>query len=329
MRTHQNNSAEWLIKPAACGWLMLCACLVICSFSAVFAEESAETAQTSEAVKPTQTPQETEAAEPAVAAKADKTVETAVDPNLLENFENDLLLAKNPTTTPERQLWKARIEASDIDAADPVKDELKNLIKQVSAIKFEQPEMTSQSAESPETKMPADSTEKTHAPVEPVIKTEPNEIAIPESAASATEKPELPEGYITPETRAMFQQLLQQPKQLKNPLQLAEVLYQSECFGEAAICYQEAWIRLAADENDPCQNKAWILFQLGNCYQKVEPEKALEKFNAIVKDYPDCPWVDIAKAKSRYIDWRLTDKPVELMNAGKPAEVVAQKESLK
>lgn len=253
--------------------------------------------------------------------------ETAVDPNLLENLENDLLLAKNPTTEPERQLWQARISVSEDGQSDQSKDELKNLIRKVGAIQFDQPEAQPQPAPSSTPEAPAESIRPLAVEPEPGLQAEPNEIETDIQTKTGLDERSLPEGYISAQTLKLFQELLQQPQQLKAPFELAEILFSSDCFNEAAVCYQVALDRLATDQADPYQDKAWILFQLGNCFQKSDPEKAMGKFRTVVADYSDCPWVEVAQAKSKFIDWRLKDNPLVLINECKPVVAVAKKES--
>lgn len=243
---------------------------------------------------------------------------TVTEPNYLDNLENDLLLAKNPTTDPERQLWKARIGVSQEKEASQYKDELKELMQKISAIKFEQAEQAEPALQpAPQAAVSETDSQPAHEPVaivEPVSQAEPNEVVAETQTDTVSVERKLPEGYISERTLQMFHELLKQPESLKSPFELAEILFRSDCLKEAAICYQTAFDRLAGDREDPYQDKAWILFQWGNCLQNDHPEAALEKYRMLVTEYPDCPWVDVAKAKSKLVDWRLKDKPVALIN---------------
>ena len=109
----------------------------------------------------------------AVCRAADST--TVAEPNFLENLEHDLLLAKNPTTEPERQLWKARISASEILTEDSQsQDDLKALMQKISTIKFKPSEPEAQPASQPAPEANLEPAVHPAAVVEPVTPAEPN-----------------------------------------------------------------------------------------------------------------------------------------------------------
>lgn len=241
----------------------------------------------------------------------------AVDPNTRVDPENDLLLAKNPTTESEHQLWKARMSTTGDAETSQSKNDLKSLMQQINSIKFKELEPVPEAPPEPAVEATAPLVaplpiEEPAAAVEPVVETEPNDVAAPEASAS---EPSV--GHLSPQTLEMFRELLKKPEQLKKPFELGEVLFRGRYPKEAAICYQIAFDRMADVEEDPHYNKAWILFQLGNCLEDVSPEEALEKYRILMTEYSDCPWVDVARVKSRVIDWRLKDNPVGLIEACK------------
>ena len=218
-----------------------------------------------------------------------------------------LLLAKSPMTDISRQLWRARITASKDGQASQSKTELQQLIRQIDSVEFKPP------AQTPEPIII----------VEPLWKTEPNEIS---SDTEMSQEPEpnkiehkLPDGQITDQTLQTFKSLSQHPDQLRNPFELAEILFNSNCLREAAKCYQESLDRTTADETDQfADKKAWVLFQIGNCLQNIDPPAAIEMYRQLIAEYHDCPWADLAKAKIELIDWYLKDKPNTLINKHKP-----------
>jgi len=146
----------------------------------------------------------------------------------------------------------------------------------------------------------------------------------------------------------MLKSLLQHPERLRNPFELGEILFLSGHLKDAAICYQEALSRSSPDKADPTQkpqqslglltedvkvpdvvlgprlaetktgmfsirNRAWILFQIGNCLRDDELPTAMKMYRQLIAEYPDSPWADLAKARSKLIDWYQKDNPRALI----------------
>jgi tetratricopeptide (TPR) repeat protein len=220
--------------------------------------------------------------------------------------ENDLLVAKGPTTPAERQLWQARMSVFKEKGVSQSRDELQQIIRRISSIELK----------------PRVQTPDPKVMVEPTPKTEPNETVsgaeILQEQGNDKVKSNLPEGYVSEQTLQIFKSLLQQPDQLKNTLEMAEILFNSGRLKEAAMCYQQALNHMRANEADPFGDKAWILLQLGNCLQNENPQAALESYKAVIVEHPDSSWVPLAKAKSEMTDWYLQDQPKTLIKKAKP-----------
>ncbi len=227
------------------------------------------------------------------------------DPNSQVVQENDLLIATIPTTLPMRQLWQARISASQEPKASSKKEQLQKLIEQINAIEF---------GPQPATPEPA-------VVVQTVPKTEPNELvsaAEPVSAPpAASAENKLPDGFISEKTLLLFNSRIKSSEGLENPLEMADILFSSGRLKEAAVCYQQAMDRPAADASDVFGNKAWALLQLGNCLRKDNPQAALEKYKAVIVECPGSIWEDLAKAKSQMVEWYLQDQPAALIENSK------------
>jgi hypothetical protein len=229
---------------------------------------------------------------------------TEIDNSAAVNFTavfdkktSDLLIATNPATGPSRRLWQAGISISDSNESSQNKNELQLIIQQVSSVEFKKPAL----------------------PLKPLIdvgKAEPNEVSDAEISGQQNEKQML-NGRITNQTLKIFEQLSQQPQQIKYPFELAEILFRSGRIKEAAKCYREALTRKTADSNDLSKNKEWMLFQLGNCLQKDAPSEAIQMFKQLIVEYPNSPWADSAKAKCKLIDWYMQDKPNTLIKEKK------------
>ena len=234
--------------------------------------------------------------------------QTQIDRNIPANFAakvdiktSHLLLAKNPTTDLSRQLWQTRISASKDTKSSLSKNELQQIIKQVESVEFK----------------PQEQAPKTLIVVEPIRQTEPNEISSDTEMLQETPpnkiKRKLPDERVTDQTLQILRTLSQQPDQLHDPFELAEILFSSNCLKEAAKCYQQALDSITAGQIGRFTDKEWILFQIGNCLRNTDRQAAMQMYRQLIIEYPDSPWVDLAKAKSKLIDWYLTDKPDALI----------------
>lgn len=223
----------------------------------------------------------------------------------VDKKKSDLLLAKSPQTDLSRQLWQARISPVKDTKPHQSTDELRQIIKQLNSIELKTKD------QAPEPPITVESTQET----------ENNGITANTESTQAhkTGKTEhkLPYKQVTDQTLQLFRDLSQHPDKLDNPFELAEILFDSNCLAEAAKCYQQALDRMSANETPQLNDKAWILFQIGNCLQYDNSAKAIQMYKQIITECPDSPWADIAKTKSKLIDWYLNDKPDMLINVHK------------
>ena len=212
-----------------------------------------------------------------------------------------------------RQLWRAGISAYEGEKDRKSKVALKRIIEQIRSIEFARPKKTVEPV----------------IIVEPVVKTvEPNGTLPARGAAgeSETETKE-PRTYfettdnaksrwgVTDRTLQLVGNLAQHPDRSDNPFALGEVLYYSGHLKEAAVFYQEALKRKSSDKAGSDQDRAWILFQMGNCLRGDDPLTAKKMYGLLIAEYSDSPWVDLAKAREGLIDWQQKDKPRTLIAA--------------
>jgi tetratricopeptide (TPR) repeat protein len=215
--------------------------------------------------------------------------------------DGSLPIAQSSNNHPARQLWQAGISISYAEKDERSKNELQRIIEQLRSVEFE----------------PREAGSKPIIVIEPAPTTEPNE------TSSAMETPQeheekkiefkLPYEPLTDQTLQMLKSLLQHPERLHNPFELGEVLFLSGHLKDAAICYQEALGRSSPDKADPTRNRAWTLFQIGNCLRDDDPPTAMKMYKQLITEYPDSPWADLAKARSKLIDWYQKDNPLVLI----------------
>ena len=212
------------------------------------------------------------------------------------------LIARIPSTGLGRKLWQARIEPVEDKNSGQSKDALRQIIRQISSVEFKSQDQPSESL----------------IVIEPIHEAEANKISPPAETTQKEEpvriEPKLPYKRVSDETLQVFKNLSRYPEQLNNPLELAEILFNSHCLKEAAECYREALNRLTAGQTEPVPNADWILFQTGNCLRYDDPATAMQMYAQLISEYPDSPWADLAKTKNKIIDWYLKDTPNALID---------------
>lgn len=200
-----------------------------------------------------------------------------------------------------RQLWRAGISVYEGKKDDKRKDELKRLIDLVRSIEFKPPKK-------PEPVINI-------GPVETTI--EPNQttsdVVVIEGPSNKTIESKLPYQPVTDRTLQIIGNVAQDPNQLENPFELGEVLYFSGRLKEAAVFYQEALKRTDPDKPGLVRDRAWILFQIGNCLKNDDMTKAQNCYRRLIAEYPNSPWAEPAKAREKLIDWFLKVKPRTLI----------------
>jgi tetratricopeptide (TPR) repeat protein len=215
-----------------------------------------------------------------------------------------LLEEANPTTDAAVQLWQERISISKEPKFNKNKRELQRIIDQISSISIDSSDQETESATT----------------VDPFGADEPNDFSTDtddmqeqKERQPAKVKYKMPKGHITKKTLEIFTKLSQHPEKLRNPLELAEILFKRNYLEQAAMCYRQALDRMNANQNQQPVDKAWVLFQLGNCLKNTEKSTALQMYGQLIEEYPDSPWTDMAKVKRQLIEWYMQNKPHSLI----------------
>jgi tetratricopeptide (TPR) repeat protein len=237
---------------------------------------------------------------PMVISQSDNT------PNVPELPRGGFPVVKNTDGNLRRQVWQARISIPMNKEDKRSKSELQQIIKQIRSVKFE----------------PKSRTPEHIVVVEPAQTAEPNEVFPSIEAPEVSEEKgvELKPPYepVTEQTLRMLESPLQHPDRVNNPLELAEVLFHSGRLKEAVVFYREALSRNSSDETGSAQDRAWILFQIGNCLRNDDPPVAIKTYRKLISEYPNSPWTDLAKARDKLIDWFQKDKPRQLIAESRP-----------
>lgn len=200
----------------------------------------------------------------------------------------------------QRQLRQAAVSVVKVEQDNRSKDELRRMIEQIRSIEFK----------------PREQTAKPVIVVGPLA-TEPNGTA--PRAAMAKEpkkketKPKLPYGPVTDRTLQILENASQHPDELDYPFGLAEILFLSGNLKEATVFYREALNRKTPDDPSSASDRAWILFQMGNCLRNDDLPTALNMYRQLITEYPDSPWVDLAKTQCQLIALYQKDEPRKLI----------------
>ncbi len=118
---------------------------------------------------------------------------------------------------------------------------------------------------------------------------------------------------ITNDTLKRIMDLTKEPEKVNNPFELAEVLFLSDNLQVAAIFYKEALRRQDPNDITSTQDRAWLLFQIGNCLRDYDMVAAKDFYGKLVTEYSDLQWADVAKIQSDLIDWYTQDNPDEFI----------------
>jgi len=232
-------------------------------------------------------------------------------PGAEKSSQSSFYIATKPSSQIARQLWQSRITIAQGEKDEEYRNRLRHLIEQIRSIRFE-----------PKNKKP-----EPFIALEPVLTVEPNETSsITEAQKERAENQVQPESDSRPpyepvsdKTLQMLENLSQEPGQLRSPFELAELLFLSGHLKQAAVFYQHALTRQDPNDVGLVEDRAWIMFQIGNCLYYDDLPTAEKMYMQLIAEYPNCPWTDLAKARAQLIDWCQKDKPQTLIAECRPS----------
>jgi hypothetical protein len=241
-------------------------------------------------------------------------------PNASFSLANRAMAAVHPKARPDsraearstnalsRRLWESRIRMADPNEDTETRVALDHLIHQIRSMRFEEPKpkpVFSIPIDAPPVQEPSDSPAMSEPPA-------------PEDATTPIEPMAETPGTLAADTLARVDAAIKDPNIIDKPLELAELLFLSGHTKEAAVLYQKALDQLDRENGARPEDRAWILFQIGNCLRETDMIQARDAYLKVVAEYPDCPWVDLAKAHGRLMSWYQKAKPRQLIAAERP-----------
>lgn len=208
-----------------------------------------------------------------------------------------------------QQLWFSRITAPDSDEDIEGRLALKQAIQQIKSVKFtnENPAPTFSRVAEPQ---PASESPR----IEPAGQTESASVESPTVVSPEAQAQPLP----STGTEAVLKNLLQDPSQARDPLKIAELLFLSGRTADAAPFYQRALDHTRPADRLTDRDRAWILFQLGNCLRETDMAQAQDAYTKLIAEYPGSPWTELAKAYGQLASWYQTAQPRQLLASREP-----------
>jgi len=219
--------------------------------------------------------------------------------------EGGFTLPKDPNNRFMRELWRARISIADDQRDTESTNSLSRLIARIRSVVFKPKKITSEPliiVEPVPTTQKEDTLDDVNAPAEP---------------GGKLIEAKLPFKPIADKTLQMLKSLSQDPNNVRNPFELAEILFVSQNHAEAVKFYRVALNRKDLDKAESSADGAWILFQMANCLRSDDPPAAAKMYTQLITEYPNSPWTDLAKARGTLIDWYQKDNPQKLITESK------------
>lgn len=220
-----------------------------------------------------------------------------------------LVVVNDPNNSPQRALWRADISVAKDRGDEKSKSELMRMIEQVRSVSFTPEKRVVESV----VVVPVEA-----SAVEPKEALSDAEVA--DEPQRDVRKPRLPYEPISESTLQMLRDLSKDPEKVDNPFELGETLFLSGNEKEAAVFYAEALRRTEPNDISLSRDRAWVLFQTGNCLRKSDLPAARKMYTQLITEYANSPWADMANAQVKVLDWYLKDEPHKLVINAEPAD---------
>jgi tetratricopeptide (TPR) repeat protein len=215
------------------------------------------------------------------------------------NVDQNVPAAILPAANFQKEI-KAQIMQSNItpivDKGQKEEDTgLQELISKIGSIKLGQKE-----AQVPQEQLEAEPQEAAADESDTPIQKEAQE----EKAAAGEQ---ISSNKISPETLEIIKKAASDTSKVEKPLELAEIMFESGYYEQAAGFYKEELGRLDAKTDKSADEISWILFQLGNCQKNVDPNEAIKTYRQLILQYPQSSWAEAAKAQEQFTQWYQKD----------------------
>ncbi len=152
------------------------------------------------------------------------------------------------------------------------------------------------------------------APEMPSSPNDGNRLAPDDSATIAVKTPVAVESpvddqgksKITPRMLGKFR--VASAREVFRPMLLGDSLFRAGRLEQAAEVYEMLMHR------EPSKaDRAWVLFQLGNCKRIKDPDGALGYYNMLLSDDPTSQWSHVAQIQKHLLEWNRMNKPQDVL----------------
>lgn len=189
---------------------------------------------------------------------------------------------EEPANPARRELWSETITLEPKREKTPSQSELQRTIARLRSVRFDSP-----------------------AEREPRTEPEPQQPE-PEEPQVAQARPGTSQRQISDQTLGQLAKLADEDAQIEQPLKIAELLYRD---GHKQLAGRYYEIALAQSETMTVQDRAWALFQLGNCLREQSPEKAIQAYKQLVSEHPRTTWARAAAARIEVLEFHQQNQP--------------------
>jgi tetratricopeptide (TPR) repeat protein len=206
-----------------------------------------------------------------------------------------------PTNENSQKLWETTIAVADENDVQNTAN-LQQAIENIKSLKFEQ----SQSAQQAQPEQTETVQQSAAAPESEEIQDVPAELAAP--AVIDNNNIAQNDGNSTADALAGIENRI---NEVETPYEMAEILFHAGRLNQAAAYYKQA-LKSGSYETRP-QDKAWIIFQLGNCLKESNPAEAVKFYARLLSEYPDSTWTKMAVKYNELLNLQMKNKPYELI----------------
>jgi len=221
-----------------------------------------------------------------------------------------VLFAKNSSKETSKntdKLWQARITSPDRQKDITTTRKINELISKIESLDFEKKTANKDDKKEKQEK---------EKPIQPekVRKQQPENAqegnAETEENKKQENKANEKENYNKKQTEKLIEKIVTKFEDAENPLELAHILLQGGYPEQAGIFYESALSKKQLSPTD----KAWVLFQTGNCFEDSNPSKAEKSYKELLIKYKDCEWSKIAESKLEILQLKRENQLDELIS---------------
>lgn len=200
-------------------------------------------------------------------------------------------------------LWSSRVSAPAASDDAEASLALKRLIRQVHSLTVKDQNAAQPPAPPAQPARAAQPPAAAPANAQSVAPAQRPTAALPTSETTQT---------LSPQAQKALEGLRKNPGRVGDPLETAELLFLSGRPTDAVPFYEEAMRRTRAGEAASAGDRAWILFQLGNCLRETDTTKAQDAYTKLIAEFPNSPWTELARAGGRLLTWYQSARPNQL-----------------